>query len=195
MSAFESLTPRTTATGNFPLCCFSLRYVCYRFFASVPHWFFCCVLPLIKTEAHHLIWQCASHDQTTEDPDKTERLNYFFKFLFQPADVWQFAVFAIWYMVTDVCLCVISPQGNIGLFLIRFVSPFLWEYGALWAIISSKIISRLEIAQSSVPNPLQGLLVMIYSARTKDISGTPEYIFWKAFWYYSFISELKTDSE
>lgn len=44
-----------------------------------------------------------------------------------------------------------------------------------------KINSSLQIAQSSVPNPLQSLLVMIYSTRTKDISRTPEYIFWQSF--------------
>lgn len=55
--------------------------------------------------------------------------------------------------------------------------PFLWEYGALQAIISCKINSSLQIAQSSVANPFQDLLVMIYSAWTKDISRTSEYIF------------------
>lgn len=48
--------------------------------------------------------------------------------------------------------------------------------------ISCKINSNLKIAQSPVPNPLRSLLVMIYSARIKDVSGTPEYIFCDYLW-------------
>lgn len=33
------------------------------FSMSAPHWF-CCVLPLIKTEAHHLIWPVNMHPMT-----------------------------------------------------------------------------------------------------------------------------------
>lgn len=47
-----------------------------------------------------------------------------------------------------------------------------------------KINSSLQIAQSSVPNPLQSLLVMIYSTRTKQSSRTPEYIFWQVLWFH-----------
>lgn len=100
-----------------------------------------------------------------------------------PADV---CTFAITYMVTDVYLhqCTtagnmnpfFSPPKHLSFFKNSFLSPVRWNI--------QKINSSLQIAQSSVPNPLQSLLVMIYSTRTKDISRTPEYIYWQVLWFY-----------
>lgn len=60
----------------FPLCCLSSHCVCYRFSVSAPHWF------LLRPPSHQnpstsfdLTSEYASHDQTTEDPRQTERLN------------------------------------------------------------------------------------------------------------------------
>lgn len=99
-----------------------------------------------------------------------------------PADV---CTFAITYMVTDVYLHQCTTAGNmnpffspkhLSFFKNSFLSPVRWNI--------QKINSSLQIAQSSVPNPLQSLLVMIYSTRTKDISRTPEYIYWQVLWFY-----------
>lgn len=93
--------------------------------------------------------------------------------------------FAITYMVTDVYLHQCTTAGNmnpffppkhLSFFKNSFLSPVRWNI--------QKINSSLQIAQSSVPNPLQSLLVMIYSTRTKDISRTPEYIYWQVLWFY-----------
>lgn len=65
---------------------------------------------------------------------------------------------------------------HLSFFKNSFLSPVRWNI--------QKINSSLQIAQSSVPNPLQSLLVMIYSTRTKDISRTPEYIYWQVLWFY-----------
>lgn len=82
-----------------------------------------------------------------------------------------------WLRYIYVCMSTLLYHHMSTFFKYDFFLSF-WR-SVSWNI--QKINSSLQIAQSSVPNPLQSLLVMIYSTRTKDISRTPEYIFWQSF--------------
>lgn len=120
--------------------------------------------------------QCASHDQTTDEPDRPNaqiNLNFF------QASRCPTVYFRHWVHGYGCMSLVLYHHRKYGTFDKIFPScenVVFCELG-----YPAKINSRLQIAQSSVPNPLQALLVMIYSARTKDISRTPEYIFWQSF--------------
>ena len=123
---------------------------------------FCCVLPLIKSRAHHLIWPVNLQPRTRRLKSPTG-----WKLKFSSADVCTFAIVA---HTMDVCVWWYITVGTTRAF--SQDCSFL----VVGAGMSCKINSSLNIAQSTVPNPLRFLLVMIYSARIKEISGTPEYI-------------------
>lgn len=147
------------------------------FSMSAPHWF-CCVLPLIKTEAHHLIWPVNMHPMTRPPKTPTDwTLKLIWIFFLSCQQTSAPSPFRTWLRYTHVCIATLLHHHTSTFFKYDFFLSFLRSVS--WNI--QKINSSLKIAQSSVPNPLQSLLVMIYSTSTKDISRTPEYIFWQSF--------------
>lgn len=149
---------------------------------SVPYWVLLCPPShQNRSTSFDLTGEYASHGQTTEDPpiDWTLKL---IRFIFFSQASTRLSMYFRRLVHGYGCVSlVLYHRRTCGPFFNKNFFPFLWESDALWARISSKINSSLQIAQSSVPNPLQALLVMIYSTRTKDISRTPEYIFWQRF--------------